>query len=264
MSDLLISSEHNPLIKLIRKLQAHRRARSEHRLFVAEGTRWLLEIRDSELMPHRILYTEEWIQAEGNADLLAGLGKAVPVTSQIMKSCSALETAPGLLVLLPFPDLKPVESPRQLLILDAIANPGNLGTLLRTALAAGVDQVILTPGTVDPFNPKVVSAAKGALLRQPIASMNWEEIEVAVRDIDILVSEAGSGTPYYEVDWCRPNGLIVGSEAHGASSEALSRFSAQVTIPMPGKIESLNAAAASAVILFEAARQRAFAATPAG
>jgi TrmH family RNA methyltransferase len=174
-----------------------------------------------------------------------------------MAAASDTQTPPGLLAVLPMPALAPPAPLTLALVLDALADPGNLGTLLRTALAAAVQVVFLAPGSVDPFNPKVVRGAMGAHFHLPIIAAGWEPIAQALSGLDLYLAEAGGGLAYTAVDWRRPAALIVGSEAAGPSAAARALSPRPVTIPMPGRAESLNAAVAAAVILFESARQRA-------
>jgi len=174
-----------------------------------------------------------------------------------MVACSDTVAPQGILAVLPIPDLDRPEHPTFTLLLDRVRDPGNLGTILRTALAAGVEQVLLTPGTVDGSNPKVVRAAMGAHLHLPMATLRWEGIAAAVTDCDVWLAAAGGEMDYTAVDWTRPVTLIVGGEATGAGERARSLAQGQVSIPMAAGVESLNTAVATAVILFEIARQRA-------
>jgi TrmH family RNA methyltransferase len=158
---------------------------------------------------------------------------------------------------LPIPNLPRPEYPTLTLILDRVRDPGNLGTILRTALAAGVEQVLLVPGTVDASNPKVVRSAMGAHLRLPLATLRWEAIAGVVTGCDVWLAATGGETPDPAVDWTRPVALIVGGEATGAGKRARVLAQGRVSIPMAAGVESLNTAVATAVTLFEAVRQRA-------
>ncbi len=157
----------------------------------------------------------------------------------------------------------PIEMPLTL-ICDDVQDPGNLGTLLRTAEAAGVSSVWLTPRSVDFYNPKVVRSAMGAHFRLPIyADRSLEQIRADLAKIGvaaecIYAAEADAQVSYDQINWARPAALIVSNEAHGITPEArsLAANGALLTIPMAGGTESLNAAMAGAIILFEAARQR--------
>jgi len=144
-----------------------------------------------------------------------------------------------------------------LLIVDRLRDPGNLGTILRSAWAAGVGQVVTTKGTVDIYSPKVVRGAMGAHFHLSLApDKRWEEIEPLLEERQVLLADARGQVTYHEVDWSRPSALIVGGEAEGASEEAKRLAQKRVYIPMPGGAESLNAAVAASIILFEAARQQ--------
>jgi TrmH family RNA methyltransferase len=167
-------------------------------------------------------------------------------------------TPQGILALFPFPDLPIATNAHPLvLLLDQVRDPGNLGTLLRSAVGAGVACVILTPGSVDPFNPKVVRAGMGAHFRVPFRWLDdnvysWLLQQCPAR----VVAEADAPLPYDAFDWTSGAALIVGSEATGASAATRDLATARVTIPLCGDLESLNAAIAGSIILFEAARQR--------
>jgi TrmH family RNA methyltransferase len=144
------------------------------------------------------------------------------------------------------------------LILDRVRDPGNLGTILRTALAARGEQVLLTPGTVDPTNPKVVRAAMGAHLHLPVTMLGWESIAGTTTGCNVWLADVRGDALYTAVDWTGPVALIVGGEAAGAGRQARALAQASVSIPMSADVESLNTAVATAVILFEIARQRSY------
>jgi TrmH family RNA methyltransferase len=141
-------------------------------------------------------------------------------------------------------------------VADALRDPGNLGTLLRAAAASGADEVLLGPGTVDAYNPKVVRGAMGTHFRLPMATMTWPAIASHLNGLSIWLADVRGAVPYTKVDWTEPCALIVGGEAEGASPEAEELATGRISIPMQHGIESLNAAVAAAVILFEAQRQR--------
>jgi TrmH family RNA methyltransferase len=161
-----------------------------------------------------------------------------------------------LLAIVPFPILPLPKRLTLTLVADQLTNPGNLGTLLRTALAAGVEAVFLTEGTVDPYNPKVVRGAMGAHFHLPIEILQPSSMPERLAGLNVWLAEAGEGQPYHEIEWRQPVALVIGSETHGPQPSIRSFASGQVNIPMMGKSESLNAAVAAAVILFEILRQR--------
>jgi TrmH family RNA methyltransferase len=255
----MITSPANARVKWVRRLQSDRRTRIRERLFVVEGRRWASELVRQQTPTRMIFYTESWLSS--HSEILQQLEKmaqqpATAVSDSVMAAMSDTITPSGLLAVVPIPDLPLPPEPDLLLILDRLKTPGNLGTILRSAGAAGVSGVILGPGCVDHTNPKVVRGSMGALLRLPIYPLSWAEIQKVVRGMAIWVATVGGGTAYTAVNWKKPSALIIGSEAHGAGKEALKLAHGRVTIPMQAETESLNAALAASVILFEAKRQR--------
>lgn len=254
----MITSLTNPKIKLVRALQTHRRAREQERLFVIEGVRLAEEASRAQIAPHLVLHTDP-LDARGRAALnqLARLGAPVEIVSpQVMASISDTETPQGLLAVLPSSFISHPSSFSFALVLDRLSDPGNLGTLLRTAAAAGVQAVFLAPGTVDVYNPKVVRAAVGAHFHLPLVEASWDELRDPLSRLVVWLAEAREGEAYDRVDWRKPCALVIGSEAEGPSEAARQFTPRRVHIPMPGPAESLNAAVAAGVLLFEAARQR--------
>ncbi len=257
----MITSSSNPRIKLIRALQSQRRARESERAFVIEGVRLGEEAARAGLAPRLVLYTDD-LDPRGQAALEAltrlGAGEVAAVTPTVMAAASDTPTPPGLLAVLSLPPAT-FSLPPSLsfaLILDGIADPGNLGTMLRTALATGVEAVFLMPGTVDAYNPKVVRAALGAHFRLPIIESDWDDLRQRLASLEVWLAEARAGLAYPQVDWRKSCALLIGSEAEGPSAAARQFTVRRVHIPMPGPAESLNAAVAAGVLLFEAARQR--------
>jgi len=255
----MITSSSNPKIKLVRELQSRRREREARQMFVIEGVRLVEEVIRAEAKAGLVLHTTDLdARAKAAVDHLARLGAQIEVVSpSVMSAASDTKTPQGILAVISFPSSFPLPSSSSFaLILDRISDPGNLGAILRTADAAGVDAVFLAPGTVDAYNPKVVRAAMGAHFHLPIVEAGWEELAKQLTRLEIWLAEAREGEPYDRVDWRRPCALIVGSEAEGPSDEARRFAPKRVHIPMPGKAESLNAAVATGVLLFEIARQK--------
>jgi TrmH family RNA methyltransferase len=148
-----------------------------------------------------------------------------------------------------------------LLILDDLADPGNMGTILRTALAADVEGVLLTPRCVDCYSPKVIRSAAGAHVSLPVwTDQDWPAIAARVEQHcgsrRAFLAEATDALTYYETDLARPFALIIGNEAHGPSQEARALTSQTISIPLANDVESLNAAMATGILLFESFRQR--------
>lgn len=255
----LITSAQNPKLKLVRALLGRAKERREAGAFVAEGVRLVEEAVNSNWGFRFALY-DATLSERGLllVESLKSRGvECEEVTPELMKSLSETETPQGLLAVSPFTDLPIPDSPTFLLIPDQIRDPGNLGTLIRSAAAAGVQAVLLPPETTDAFAPKVVRAGMGAHFRLPIRAMTWEAIEQVVRSQDLKVYIADmDGVSCWETDLSRPLMLVVGSEAKGASESARKLATQKISIPMSGKVESLNAGVAGSVLMFEVMRQR--------
>ncbi len=254
----MITSPSNPKIKLVRALQSKRSERRSEQAFVVEGARLAEEAVRAHVPARLVLHTDR-LDARGRAAVnqLAKLGAAIEIVSpEVMAAASEIQTPPGLLAVLALPTLRVPIPLNWALVLDRLSDPGNLGAVLRTAAAAGVQAVFLAPGTVDPYNPKVVRAAVGAHFHVPIVEANWDELATALAGLALWRAEAHAGAAYDRLNWRQPTALILGAEAAGPG-EAAQRLAPQVVhIPMSGQTESLNAAAAAAVLLFEGARQR--------
>ncbi len=258
----MITSVHNPKIQSVRKLLAHAKERHVQQAFVLEGVRLAEEALHGEWKARQVLFTETLDQrGQAVVDGFSADGAAVEQVSEtVMKAISDTETPQGLLVVLGQKTLPLPKMPDFLLVLDALRDPGNLGTVLRTAAAAGAQGVLLAPGCVDAWSPKVLRAGMGAHFRLPIHSLSWQDIRQALKQasgkMQAYLADSAAGISYTQADFRIPLALIVGGEAAGAGSEARSLADEKVHIPMPGGSESLNAAIAASLLLFEVVRQR--------
>jgi TrmH family RNA methyltransferase len=256
-----ITSLHNERVKLVRALQSQPKTRRKANRAVLEGARLVGDAVAAGAVPDFVLITPDTGAPDSPAfSILEGLrARGVPVllvAPEIMAHAADTQTPQGILAVVPTPRLALPDRLLLALILDAIAEPGNLGTLLRTAAAAGADAVLLAPGCVDPLNPKALRAGMGAHFRVPVAEMGWPAINARCEGLTVYRAEADAPLLYSQVDWTAPAALVIGSEAHGLSEAARQLAPEGIAIPMANGAESLNAAAAAAVILFECRRQR--------
>jgi TrmH family RNA methyltransferase len=261
----VITSRRNPLVQRIREL--HRpEGRRQQGLLLVEGTHLLQEVLRLALTPRLVLATPAWLAA--HPDLVAALPVPValrPVTPEVLESAASTRHPDGVLLTLAPPRVPRESSGSALvMVLDRLQDPGNLGTLLRTALAAGVDQVWLGEGA-DPFQPKALRASSGAALALPIERFSNRGLQSALEEahrgglqlVAAVVPEAG-GTgpvPYWQLDWRPPTALLLGNEGAGLAPELLRLADRRVTIPHSPAVESLNVAAAAALLLLERWRQ---------
>lgn len=252
----VITSLQNDKVKLVKGLQTRPRTRRKEHKIVLEGIRLVRDAVEQGQRPHFVFY-------EDNAqdyDLIALMQEKqftlIPVNAEVMTHVSDTQQPAGILGVFPMPTPPLPRTPTRVLILDRVSDPGNMGTLLRTAAAAGVDVVVLSPGCADPYNPKTLRGGMGAHFRIPVVGAEWPEIVGYCESVNVYVAAGDGDTPYYAPDWTSPSALIIGSEAHGVGTEADALATKRIYIPMAAQTESLNAAMAAGVILFEAARQR--------
>jgi len=175
-----------------------------------------------------------------------------------MAALSDTETPQGVLGVFPLPELPVPDDPALIVVADGWRDPGNLGALIRTAAAAGVDLLLLTRGTVDPTNPKAIRAAMGAHYRLALRTLDWDSIAAAYPAHHVYLADAAGDALYTAIDWRDPSIIVVGGEAHGFGVAATSVPHTRVRIPMAPGAESLNAAIAAGVLIF-AARAHTFA-----
>ena len=261
----MITSNQNPKLKLVRALRGRAKERREAGAFLAEGVRLVEEALAAGWLFRFVLYGSQ-LSERGKA-LVEKLEKlkvdVEQVDDALLESVSETETSQGILAVLELPpsDSRFPTPPNFLLIPDQIRDPGNLGTLIRSAAAAGAQAVLIPPETADAFSPKVVRAGMGAHFRLPVVSLGWDEIQAKITGCAVFLADAGGQTSCWGADFRQPLALIVGGEAEGASQSARKLADRLVNIPMPGKIESLNAAAAGAILMFEVVRQRVYSKT---
>jgi TrmH family RNA methyltransferase len=254
----MIISTHNSKMQLVRSLLGRPKERRESGAFVAEGVR-LVEEALAAKWPFRFVLAGETLSKRGRELLveLQSRGVETEIVAQgLLQSVGETENSQGILAVLEESQLSLPQSLTFVLITDQIRDPGNLGTLLRTAAAAGVQAVFLPPETAEPFAPKVVRAGMGAHFRVPILSCTWEEIRAHTKGMVIHLADVDGTTLYWQADFLSPAALIVGGEAEGASQWAREMAKSHISIPMPGRSESLNASAAGAILMFEVVRQR--------
>jgi RNA methyltransferase, TrmH family len=256
-----ITSVSNPRIKQLRSLLTNRKERRRERLFVIEGVRLTEEALRSSARVAAIVYDPDQLSGTERGDALRGvlstLRAAYPATPEVLAAVSDTVAPQGVVAAVGWPELSTERRGIQL-ILDAVQDPGNVGTLLRSAEATGITDVVCVTGTADVYSPKVVRAAMGAHFRLPIRQdIAWDDIDQVLGLADnTYIADAAGQMPYYAVDWRQSSILIIGNEANGVSDDARRCATKTIMIPMAEAVESLNAGVAGSVILFEAARQR--------
>ena len=252
----IITSTQNKRVKYAKALQTKARLRRSEMKLILEGKRLIRDALMRGGHPDFVLYSPKTADYDLIAQLQSKKSALVPVSEDILKYVSDTQQAAGILAVFYIPKPPLPHQAGRVLVMDGIREPGNMGTILRTAAAAAVDIAVLSPGCVDPYNSKALRAGMGAHFRLPVVEAPWNEIRSFCRALTVYASRADAGTPYTEVDWSGDWALIVGSEAHGISQQARKMAQKSISIPMQDATESLNAAVAAAVVLFEAQRQR--------
>lgn len=241
-----ITSRENQLVKQAASLLGGRRAREEAGAFVCEGPVMLSEARRSGARILRVFCLEELVSS------LPELSCPVhPVNDSVMKKLSDVSSPQGIVFLCALPEERPLSGTR-FLALDELRDPGNLGTILRTADAFGADGILLLGDCADPYSPKVARATMGSLFRVPLYRCGMEEFRRQVHVPCYTAVLDADSRPVSEVSLSRAC-VVIGNEAHGVSSAVRAQCDGAVNIPIRGA-ESLNAAVAAAIFLYEMAR----------
>lgn len=256
-----ITSASNSQIKNVVKLQKSARERKKQKLFVAEGWKLLQEAKKAGQV-ECVYATGAFVDDQQFSSLLSGLEVTI-LEDKLFHSLTDTMTPQGVLALVHMPEYELKElladDTGRFLLLENLRDPGNLGTIMRTAEGAGMNGVILSRESVDLFNPKVVRATMGSIFRQPFVYVEdiYETIKVMQSEDYCIVGTAMSGNCLYdEVDYSKRVGIVIGNEANGITEEMLALVDKKVRIPMAGQLESLNAAVAAALFMYETARQR--------
>lgn len=256
----IVQSRQNARVKELRASFSHA-ARTERGLLAIEGSRLLQEAIASHLQLATVFVQ---IGSESLLDLLAipENTEVLALPPQVFASAVDTESPQGIAALVHPPafTLDQVLNGAQplLLIAAGVQDPGNLGTIIRSAEAFGATGYVTLPGTVSPDNQKTLRASAGSIFRLPGITVCEDHLfhELAQRKIKTLAAVASRGDPPAQHDLTRPSALILGNEGSGIPEEILGRADARITLPMPGAVESLNAAIAASILLYEAARQR--------
>ena len=246
MTEQKITSRKNPLLRQVRELLNSRKAREEAGLFAADGTKLLAEAVRYCPGLHTV------ILAEGVEAELPENVRLIRVPRDVMASLSPMQTPQGALFLCALPERKPYTPTPGSLLLDGIQDPGNLGTILRTADALDIP-VALLEGCADPYSHKVVRASMGAVLRTQPVLTTWEEAKNACAQtgIPIAVTALSQRAKDLRQAPLSRMAVVIGSEGQGVRQEILDSADAELVIPMNPHCESLNAAIASAIVMWQ-------------
>lgn len=259
----MIQSKANTQVKNIHKLMKSARFRRQEGCFVAEGFKMAAEaLRYGKV---RKLYVSEAARDEYDKSTLHKIedSEVEWVAAPVFRSMSDTATPQGVLAIVEIPEYRwetlIEKQDAAVLCLEDIQDPGNLGTMIRTAEGAGMTAVVLSGGCVDLFNPKVVRATMGSVLRVPfriVGDMTAETRNLQEKGFSIYAAGPGAVREYTECSYAGRVGIVIGNEANGICPETFAVADEQITIPMQGEVESLNAAVSAALLMYEICRGR--------
>lgn len=262
-----ITSKDNAIFKLIKSLKV-RKHRIREALFVVEGPKQVVEAETSRYDLKYLVVRQDRLGCLKDYDLFDRVDRyactVISMDERLFKQISDTENNQGILAVLSYEPLSEkdfmmeVPSGSNVLVLDKLQDPGNIGTIIRTAEGAGFKGIILLKGSGDVFSPKSIRAAGGAMLRMTVTMINDAatlrrlSCEFSKR---LIVSDVESGLAYYDVDLSENIFLVMGNEGHGVSKEILDMADIRINIPTDGALESLNVATAGAVLMMDSLRQ---------
>lgn len=254
----MITSRRHPLVRHIRHLHTPK-GRRETGQFLLEGTHLLIAALEQGIKFQHICYTLTW--AERYSDLVQQFPHSVaqPVSPDVVSVLATTVHPDGVVGVAVIPPTGTVPSPGRFNLLGhRLQDPGNVGTLIRTGAAVGVNHLLLTDDSVDPYHPKLLRAAAGQWFRCP-PYVCFDPLAVIKQyrqnQVQIIATHAQGERIYWQVDWTRPSLLLLGNEGQGLPKEWLAQADQVVRIPQQAGVESLNVAVAAAVCLYEAQRQ---------
>jgi TrmH family RNA methyltransferase len=255
-----ITSPQNPKIKTLLALEKARE-RKEQQRFVIEGQKEIALALEAGYRINSLFFCDEIISAEAALQLVDDR-LLIPVSREVFNRLVVRENSGGMLAVAEMrthrlQDLVLSKNPL-VLVLESVEKPGNLGAILRTADAAGVDAVICCDPQTDFYNPNVIRSSLGCVFTMPIASASSDETIswLKMNSIAIYCTYLQASKPYTETDFTNASAIVMGTEATGLSPLWVQHADANIIIPMHGKIDSMNVSTAAAVVVFEARRQR--------
>lgn len=255
---VVITSRQNEQIKWAKRLQ-QKKYRDQDALFYLEGVRIVEEALETGLV-HSLYFTDRLSSIARGQELVKHAQELkIPLwkcTEQVLSELTDTVNSQGVVAIVHKPTW-PLKTQGVLLIADEIQDPGNMGTLLRTAVGAGVQGLLIVDGSVDLYNPKVLRSSMGAIFHLPHWFFSREAVLqlIASRGTALVVADLVDAVNYWEANYPRDLAVVIGNEARGVHADFRDRANLRVKIPLMGPVESLNASVAAGVLLYEILRQ---------
>jgi TrmH family RNA methyltransferase len=246
-----ITSATNPLVKQLRALVSSKKARQESSQFVIEGWRGiktLLDHQSSTYQLEQLVISKDW-----NKQPLPENIDTIQLPEHVFEKISDVRNAQGILGVVSHKEqIHELPTIGRFLLLDNLRDPGNLGTLIRSAVGSGFDGILLYGDCVEPYNPKVIRSTMGTFAFSKVWNVDAEQVFQCLEDgFELCVTTGIDGESLYESEFGDKTILVIGSEAHGVSDELFAKATKKITIPLQAECESLNAAIAGSICMFE-------------
>jgi RNA methyltransferase, TrmH family len=258
-----ITSTQNPKVKSLLALEKPRERRKQQ-LFIVEGKKEIGYALEAGYKIGNLFFCEEIVSEAELAELPLENKLLIPISKEVFDKIAIRESTGGMIAVAEqkthrLAEVKLSKNPL-VLILEGVEKPGNLGAVLRTADAAGVDAVIICDPQTDFYNPNVIRSSVGCVFTNQLAAATSEETIAWLKEnnISIFCTYLKAAKPYHLTDFTKPSAIVMGTEATGLSDVWVKNSNANIIIPMSGKIDSMNVSNATAVVVFEAKRQRGF------
>lgn len=260
MEPIRITSVSNPIIKEVRSLY-DKKGRQSTQALLLEGLRLVNEVAESGLTIRYFVVSDSFFERTESIFVRFPNIKIIQLPDELFARIGQTQTPQGLMAVMDLPDFNEreiVPKLRRIIVLENLQDPGNLGTIIRTADACSFDAVLLSRDSVDPYNPKVIRSTMGSLFHLPVIIVDdiYETLKtLQTKSIRIVAAHPRNAVPCWQADLSDSVALVIGNEGSGITKKMLNLADLAVMIPMVGRAESLNASAAASILLYESMRQ---------
>ena len=262
----MLTSTKNPLVKQLRSLGESTKARKEQSLFLIEGTHAITEAIATAYPLSIVCCTEKWIdlhshifkQIEELEESADSVERIEVVSEEVLQAIATTQNPDGVIAAAPLPSKQTANIKTLGLALETIQDPGNMGAMIRSAVAVGIDGILVSPDTVDLTSPKIIRATAGQWFRCPLQTTNLSDRirSLQAQGIKAISTLADAPKTYWDYDFKQPTLILLGNEGNGLSEELIELADEAVSIPQSANVESLNVSICAALLLYEAKRQR--------
>jgi RNA methyltransferase, TrmH family len=255
----MLTSTRNPLVKNLRQLGLSAKTRRMQQLFLIEGTHALMEAIATGYPLTTICYTENWRDTSNLYATFSSETECLLVSPEVLEAIATTVNPDGVIAVAPILAAQPVSINKLGLALESIQDPGNLGAIIRSAVAVGIDGLLVSSDSVDLTHPKILRATAGQWFRcamQSVENLAGEIKKLQAQGIKAIATLPDAKITYWDLDFTQPSLILLGNEGQGLSSELIDLADEAVQVPLSNGVESLNLAVTAALLMYEAKRQR--------